>query len=101
MELRARFPTLSVVGNAKAPRSGAFEVALGDRTLHSKLESGRFPRSEQVVDAIAAALGVKPKDYVSQGPAPLSEEEKRALAVNCAFVGLVFLALVAAVWLRA
>lgn len=40
---------------ARLTATGAFEVYLDGALLHSKLESGRVPHVEDVVDALAAA----------------------------------------------
>eukprot|EP00276_Gloeochaete_wittrockiana_P000927 CAMPEP_0184669194 /NCGR_PEP_ID=MMETSP0308-20130426/76235_1 /TAXON_ID=38269 /ORGANISM="Gloeochaete witrockiana, Strain SAG 46.84" /LENGTH=52 /DNA_ID=CAMNT_0027115333 /DNA_START=123 /DNA_END=281 /DNA_ORIENTATION=- len=45
-------PDLTVVGNETKPRRGAFEVTLDGKVLFSKIDSGRFPRQGEVLEAL-------------------------------------------------
>ncbi len=37
---------------------GCFEVTVGDTPMYSKLETGRFPDEEELIEGIGRALGV-------------------------------------------
>jgi selenoprotein W-related protein len=38
-------------------RGGCFEIRVGGKLIYSKLETGKFPDEEEVVEALARALG--------------------------------------------
>ena len=40
----------------KAGRRSSFEVTFGDEVIHSKLDSGKWPDTEKVLEAIAKRL---------------------------------------------
>jgi hypothetical protein len=40
----------------KAGRRSSFEVTFGDEVIHSKLDSGEWPDTEKVLEAIAKRL---------------------------------------------
>mmetsp|Transcript_28313 Transcript_28313/g.90610 ORF Transcript_28313/g.90610 Transcript_28313/m.90610 type:complete len:139 (-) Transcript_28313:490-906(-) len=40
---------------ANLTKTGAFEIMLGDKAIFSKLETGRFPKAYEVVEALKAA----------------------------------------------
>jgi len=42
-QIKKIMPTAQVEGNAKPPRSGAFEVTLDRKLIYSKLQTGNFP----------------------------------------------------------
>tara|TARA_B100000315_G_C14096454_1_gene371696 strand:+ start:359 stop:523 length:165 start_codon:yes stop_codon:yes gene_type:complete len=41
-------PKAKVQGNAKPPRSGAFEVTINDKLVYSKFETGGFPQKSDI-----------------------------------------------------
>ena len=41
-------PDAKVQGNAKPPRSGAFEVNINDKLVFSKFASGEFPQKSDI-----------------------------------------------------
>jgi selT/selW/selH-like putative selenoprotein len=41
--------------------TGAFEVYLGDQLIFSKLQANRFPKSDDIVQALSMHLGLLPK----------------------------------------
>jgi len=43
-------------------RGGIFEVRLGDSTVFSNKEAGRFPEARELKDAIRAGLGLPPAE---------------------------------------
>ena len=47
-EIKKILPDAKVQGNAKPPRSGAFEVNIDDKLVFSKFESGGFPQESDI-----------------------------------------------------
>ena len=41
-------PEAQVQGNAKPPRSGAFEVSIDNQLVFSKFDSGGFPKESEI-----------------------------------------------------
>ena len=41
-------PDAQVQGNAKPPRSGAFEVSIDNQLVFSKFDSGGFPKESEI-----------------------------------------------------
>ena len=41
-------PDAKVKGNAKPPRSGAFEVTIDNKLVYSKFETGGFPQKSDI-----------------------------------------------------
>ena len=46
--IKSIVPDAKVQGNAKPPRSGAFEVNINDKLVFSKFESGEFPQESDI-----------------------------------------------------
>jgi selT/selW/selH-like putative selenoprotein len=42
------FSNVSVNGNIKPPRSGAFEIILNNKLIFSKFEMNRFPTEKEI-----------------------------------------------------
>ncbi|GAQ82841.1 hypothetical protein KFL_001260110 [Klebsormidium nitens] len=57
-EVEDMYPAVIVLGNPEGTeaRKGAFEVSLGGKVLFSKLESGRIPETQEVLDALQPEL---------------------------------------------
>jgi len=41
-------PTAKIEGNAKPPRSGAFEVSFDKKMVYSKFKTGEFPQEGDI-----------------------------------------------------
>ena len=41
-------PEAKIQGNAKPPRSGAFEVTIGNKLVYSKFQTGEFPQKSDI-----------------------------------------------------
>ena len=41
-------PEAKVQGNAKPPRSGAFEVTIDEKLVYSKFQTGNFPNTGDI-----------------------------------------------------
>ncbi len=41
-------PEAKVQGNAKPPRSGAFEVTIDNKLVYSKFKTGEFPQERDI-----------------------------------------------------
>jgi len=40
--------TVNVVGNQKPPRTGSFEIVIGNKLIFSKLSADRFPSEAEI-----------------------------------------------------
>ena len=47
-EIKKMMPSANVVGNAKPPRNGAFEVMIDGKLVYSKFQTGNFPKSDDI-----------------------------------------------------
>ena len=47
-QIKKIMPSAQVEGNAKPPRSGAFEVTLDDKLVYSKFQTGNFPNTGDI-----------------------------------------------------
>jgi selT/selW/selH-like putative selenoprotein len=47
-EIKKIIPNAQVQGNAKPPRSGAFEVTIEGQLIYSKFKTGNFPNKEEI-----------------------------------------------------
>ncbi len=48
IQVKKLIPDVLVVGNAKTPRSGAFEVTIDGKLVYSKLQTGQFPQAKDI-----------------------------------------------------
>ena len=46
--IKMNFSNVSVNGNIKPPRSGAFEIILNNKLIFSKFEMNRFPTEKEI-----------------------------------------------------
>ena len=53
--------------------TGAFEIVVGDRTIYSKLETGRLPNAKDVIDGLKRVGLTTPLEAKYLGTAPRSE----------------------------
>ena len=53
--------------------TGAFEIVVGDRTIYSKLETGRLPNAKDVIDGLRRVGLTTPLEAKYLGTAPRSE----------------------------
>ena len=42
------FPSATITGNEKEPRSGAFEIIINEKLVYSKFKTGEFPNEKQI-----------------------------------------------------
>ena len=49
-QIKKIFPDAKVLGNAKPPRSGAFEVTIDNKLVYSKFKTGGFPQKSDIKD---------------------------------------------------
>ena len=47
-EINKIMPNVHVVGNAKLPRNGAFEITIDGKLVYSKFQTGNFPKKEDI-----------------------------------------------------
>jgi selT/selW/selH-like putative selenoprotein len=47
-QIKKIMPSAQVEGNAKPPRSGAFEITLNDKLVYSKIQTGNFPNTGDI-----------------------------------------------------
>jgi len=47
-QIKKIMPNAQVEGNAKPPRSGAFEVSLDGKLVYSKFQMGNFPNTGDI-----------------------------------------------------
>ena len=47
-EIKKIMPNAHVTGNSKPPRSGAFEITLDGMLVYSKLQTGNFPKANDI-----------------------------------------------------
>ena len=47
-QVKKFIPDAQVKGNAKPPRSGAFEVTIDGKLVYSKFQTGNFPNVEDI-----------------------------------------------------
>jgi selT/selW/selH-like putative selenoprotein len=47
-QIKKIMPSAQVEGNAKPPRSGAFEVTLDGKLIYSKFQTGSFPNTGDI-----------------------------------------------------
>jgi selT/selW/selH-like putative selenoprotein len=47
-QIKKIIPNAQVQGNAKPPRSGAFEVTIEDKLVYSKFQTGEFPQEPDI-----------------------------------------------------
>ena len=50
--------------------TGAFEIVVGDRTIYSKLETGRLPNAKDVIDGLRRVGLTTPLEAKYLGTAP-------------------------------
>ena len=53
--------------------TGAFEIVVGDRTIYSKLETGRLPNAKDVIDGLRRVGLTTPLEAKYLGTAPRTE----------------------------
>ena len=58
---------------AQMVATGAFEIVVGDRTIYSKLETGRLPNAKDVIDGLKRVGLTTPLEAKYLGTAPRSE----------------------------
>ena len=56
--------------------TGAFEIVVGDRTIYSKLETGRLPNAKDVIDGLRRVGLTTPLEAKYLGTAPRSESSQ-------------------------
>ena len=47
-QIKKIMPSAQVEGNAKLPRSGAFEVTIDEKLVYSKFKTGNFPNTGDI-----------------------------------------------------
>ena len=47
-QVKKIIPDIQIEGNAKPPRSGAFEVTIDGKLVYSKFQTGNFPKKEDI-----------------------------------------------------
>ena len=47
-QIKEIMPNAQVEGNAKPPRSGAFEITIDEKLVYSKFETGNFPNTGDI-----------------------------------------------------
>ena len=47
-QIKKNIPNAQVEGNAKPPRSGAFEVTIDGKLVYSKFQTGNFPQKGEI-----------------------------------------------------
>jgi len=47
-QIKKIMPSAQIEGNAKPPRSGAFEVTLDGKLVYSKFQTGSFPNTGDI-----------------------------------------------------
>ena len=47
-QIKKIVPDATIKGNAKPPRSGAFEVTIEDKLVYSKFQTGEFPQASDI-----------------------------------------------------
>ena len=47
-QIKKNSPNAIIEGNAKPPRSGAFEVTIEDKLVYSKFQTGEFPQETDI-----------------------------------------------------
>ena len=49
-EIKKHIPSANIIGNASPPRSGAFEVTINNKLIFSKLKTGDFPQTQDIIN---------------------------------------------------
>jgi selT/selW/selH-like putative selenoprotein len=47
-QIKKIMPSAQVEGNAKTPRSGAFEITIDGKLVYSKFQMGSFPKAADI-----------------------------------------------------
>jgi len=47
-QVKKLIPDVQIEGNAKPPRSGAFEITIDGKLVYSKFQTGNFPNMDDI-----------------------------------------------------